>query len=121
MRISTKLVIFLMLMNAAAGMMVASGVAEDLNIQPNPGGDTRVNETKQNASQVKAGGGLGSTLFTMYSTVADTLDSIYTLAFYGPEMLENLGVPGFLTDMFNGVLTVIVGADIVYALTGRDI
>lgn len=121
MRISTKLVIFLLLLDGAAFGMVASGVAADWGVHPQPGGDEQIEKTNQSASQLEAGGGLASTLFTMYTTLADTLNTIYKLAFLGPDMLNNLGVPWFITDMFKGVITVIVGLDIYYALTGRDV
>lgn len=121
MRLSTKLVTILILMNAFAGMFVASGLAADLHIEPQPGGDQQIDQVNQNASSVQPANGIGSTLFGLYTSVTNTLETVYNFVFFGPVMLKNLGLPEFLTAFFNSVTTLVVGRDIIYALTGRDI
>lgn len=109
-----------MLLNGVAGVLAASGVAADLGINPQPGGDEQVDRAEQSAENVEAGGGFGSTLFALYTTVTGTFETVYKLVFYGPTMLENLGVPGWMTGLFNSVITLVVATDIAYILTGRD-
>lgn len=120
MRISTILVIFLLFLNGAAGVLTASGTADALGIQPEPGGDAQADQAVQNAEGVEPGGGLGDTLFSLYTSVTRGVEAVYGLVFYGPVMIANLGVPSWLTGMFSGALTVIVFADVVYLLTGRS-
>jgi hypothetical protein len=119
MRISIQLVIFLLLLNGAAGAVTASGAGDALGINPSPGGDEQANSTVQNASNVEPGGGLGDTLFSLYTSVTRGLTGVITFVFYGPVMLTNLGIPAWLTGMFSGALSIIVMTDTIYALTGR--
>jgi hypothetical protein len=120
MRISFQLVLVLVLLNSAAGVLVASGVAGDMGIQPNPGGDEKVAQANQSASSVDAGGGFGDTLFGLFISIAKAFEGVSNVVFFGPAMLTNLGIPSWATGMFSAVTTLIVGADAAYLLTGRS-
>lgn len=121
MRISTQILLFFIMMNAAANLLVVSGVASDWGIAPDVGGDDALIEAEQTAEEVQASRGTGSTLFTVFSLAADFVRSVYAVVFAGPVMLENAGVPGWLTTFVAAPLQVIVSVDVLYALSGRDI
>lgn len=120
MRISFQLVLVLVLLNSAAGVLTASGVADDMGIQPAVGGDDKVASAQSSADSIEAGGGLGQTLFALFTSIAQTFEGVYNVVFYGPVMLANLGIPGWATNMFSAITTLIVGADAAYLLTGRS-
>ncbi len=120
-RASMEIVLALICLNAAAGLLTASGVAAALDMQPNVGGNEAIDNANQAADNVQAGGGLGDTLFALYGSVTGTLKTIFEVLFYGPIMLTNLGLPSWVVTFLFAPATVVAGADIIYSLTGRDI
>lgn len=120
MRVSLQLVVFLILLNGAAGAITASGAADALNIGPNPGGDEVTDIENRPGTLGSEAASNEGTLYTLYSSVTRAFDGVIALAFYGPIMLENLGIPSWITQMFSGVVTLIVTVDVIYLLTGRD-
>jgi hypothetical protein len=119
MRFSTRIVIFLLFLNAGAGLMVQSGVAADWGVDPNPGGDAELEKANATAAEIDPSGGLGDTLFGLYNSIAGTFQTVLETATAGPTMLNNLGVPGYLTAFLFAPLYLIVGIDVVYLLTQR--
>lgn len=119
MRYSTRVVVFLIFLNAAAGALVASGVAGDMGIAPNPGGDQALEQANDSVSQVEPGGGPVDTLFGLYASVADTLSAVFGVVFAGPAMIAALGVPGWITGFVFAPMYLLVGIDIIYILTQR--
>jgi len=119
MRYSTRIVIFLVFLNAAAAALVASGAAADMGIAPNPGGDQALAEANQSVAQVSPGGGPVDTLFGLYSSVADTLSNVFGAVFAGPAMIAALGVPTWITAFVFAPMYLLVGIDIIYILTQR--
>ena len=119
MRYSTRIVIFLIFLNAAAGVMVSSGVAADWGVSPTPGGDEAIQEANETASSIQGSGGFGETLFGAFAGAANAFGDIFGLATAGPTMISNLGVPGWLTGFLFGPLYLLVGIDLVYILTQR--
>lgn len=119
MRPSIQIVTFLILLNLAAGMITASGLGAALSVNPEVGADDQVAAANDNASQVEPSQGLRDTLFSLYSSTAGTMTAIFRLIFYGPVMLQNLGVPAFITTFVFGGASVIVAADVIHYLTGR--
>jgi len=119
MRYSTRIVIFLVLLNAAAGVMVQSGVANDWGISPTPGGGEAIEEANQTASEIKGSGGFGDTLFGAFAGAANAFGDIFGAATAGPTMLSNLGIPGWLVGFVFAPLYILIGIDLVFILTGR--
>ncbi len=119
-RASSQIVIFLLCLNAVAGLVTASGIGADLDIDPSLGADDKVEQTNQEANDFDPSSGLGSTLFALFVDIGDLFGSIFTLVFYGPVMLSNIGIPIWLTTFPFAPAAFIVAKDIAYALTGRD-
>lgn len=120
MRFSTRVLIFLVFLNAGANAMIASGVAADMEIQPDPGGDQRIEQANETASNFNATGGFADTLFGLYSSVTTTFQNVIGVATAGPTMIGNLGVPGWFTNFLFSALYLLVAFDIVYLLTQRE-
>jgi len=119
MRPSVQVVLFLILLNGAAGVITASGLGAAMDINPEPGGDGRVEEINSTTSQVSPEGGARDTLFTLYQSVTAPIASVFQFIFYGPIMLTNLGVPSWITGFLFGGASLLVAVDIIHFLTGR--
>lgn len=122
MRKSISIVIFLVLMNSTAGFLAASGVAADLGISPQPGGGQQVDNVNSELENVNPGGGAGATLFGLFTSAATILKDVFVMVTVGgPLMLANLGVPAFVIGLVFAPMYIIVGADLIYVYTGRDV
>lgn len=121
MRKTTKIVVFLIMLHAGAALLAASGVAADMGIQPEPGGEDTVNETQEDAKNVDAEQGAFDTLFALYTSVTSSISGVLNAAFALERMLGNLGVPIYITAFLAAPIPIIVGLDIVYLLTGRSV
>lgn len=118
---TANLVIFLILLNAAAGFLVASGWTEDVGVTPEPGGDEHVENTTNASQNVKPSGGLLGTLFALFNSVTKSFQAMIGIVFAGPLLLANLGIPNWVLGFFFAPLYFIVALDIIYLLVGRRI
>lgn len=119
MRPTIQIVIFLVLLNLAAGLITASGLGAALAINPEVGGNDAVSDTQDEASSVEPSQGRLDTLFSLFTSTADTMNSIFKLVFYGPAMLANIGIPSFITTFIFGAAGIVVAADVIHYLAGR--
>lgn len=120
MRYSTRVLIFLVFLNAGATAFSASGVAADWGIEPDPGGDASIESANQTASGFEPSGGFGETLFGLYASITGTFQDVIGVATAGPSMIGNLGVPGWVTTFVFAPLYLLVAFDLVYLLTIRE-
>lgn len=122
MRKSISIVIFLLLMNATSGFLVASGVAEDLNINAQTGAGEQVEYVNDAAQDPNPGGGAGATLFGLFVSAATIVKDITVMATIGgPLMLKNAGMPSWLVGFIFTPIYLIVGVDTLYVYTGRSL
>lgn len=121
MRISMKVTVFLVLLNASAGVVTGMGVAGDMGVDPNVGGGAEVEQANQTAGEVQSGDGFGDTLFSVFASVGGLFGTIFGLVFAGPAMLQNLGIPTPIVTFLFAPMYLIVAADIAYILSGRFI
>lgn len=119
-RASIQIVIFLVFLNAAAGAVTASGLGSALDINPEIGADEEIDRVESDMQEVDTAQGIRDTLFAMFSTTTTTAVSAFTILLYGPVMLANLGIPGWLLTFLFAPAFVIVGIDTIHFLTGRD-
>lgn len=116
---SVNLVIILFLLNASAGLMVASGYAADIGIDLDPGADDELDKANETAQNIQTGSSIGETLFGALAAAAKTVTTIFTVIFIAPLMFNNLGVPTWLTAFVFAPMYIIVGIDVLQVLTGR--
>jgi len=119
MRISLKVTVFLVLLNASAGMIGQMGVAGDMGVDPTVGGDERIQEANQTAGEVQSGEGFGDTLFGVFASVSGLFGTVFSLVFAGPTMLANIGIPGPIVAFLFAPAYLLVAADVAYILSGR--
>lgn len=118
---STKIVMFLLIMNAAAQGMIDAGIAEDWGVQPDPHADDQVAEIQNESRQINPKAGPLDNLFTLFATVGNTIRGIIDFLFAAPRMLSNLGVPSPLTDLATSGAYIWFARDVAYVFTGRDL
>lgn len=119
-RITTTLLVFLILSNGAVTVMEGSGLSEDLGVNLAPGISEEVNTLTDKAKDgFQASEGLGDTLFTLFSA-GFTLVSIFMQSLWAfPNMLLNLGIPSWFVWPVTTPLYLIATLEVMYAATGR--
>lgn len=114
------LVVFFMGMNVFAGMLITSGAAADIGLegQVYVGGDENVDTASDELDSVSSGDETGNTLFGMYNVLARTLGELRAVAFGGPQMLANAGVPTVITGPLTMIIGVVYGVGVLKFLRG---
>jgi hypothetical protein len=121
---SANVLVLLILVNAGANFMVASGLAADLGVAPSVGANVkgavedRVGQDASNlnprSSVVQSAIGLG---FSIFSFLVD----LFTGVFKGPLIFSQAGVPGPLVGLIFAPMYAMVGLDLYGAFAGRNI
>lgn len=119
-RITTTLLVFLILANGAVGVMEGSGLSEDIGISLAPGISEDVDKLTDKAKEgFSATEGLGDTLFTLFSA-GFTLVSIFMQSLWAlPTMLLNIGFPAWFVTFIMAPLYLISTLEVLYVATGR--
>jgi hypothetical protein len=122
MRLSIKIVVFLVLFNAWGGMMVEFGIDDHLGINAETGNSEAITEAA-NVSQPESGGVVGGTLLGVYNAVKNTIQTIVLGMQPGAKLLLNILPPGpaeeFVMWMYS-IGNIIVAVDIAAYLRGVD-
>jgi len=117
--VAINVTIILMLLNATPALLVNSGVAEDFGVEPEVGGNEKIDQANQGLDTVEPSGGIGDTLFQLFSSVTEPVKAVMDVLFAGPAMFNSLGVPEWLTTFIFAPLYLITGGTIIYVLAGR--
>lgn len=124
MRISVKIVIFLVLFNGWAGMLQTYGVADHLGINAETGNPEELDDAVETSKSIDTGNAIGETLLAMYNSITDTVEVIVRATQPGASMLIKILPPGvasdFVTWMFS-IAPLLAGLDILAYLRGVDI
>lgn len=122
MRKTTLIVVYMAFMDATAIALEESGFAQAAGIDTGITAGGALENAAEAAGQISAGGGLGSTLFGLYNSIAGGLQALFEGATAAPQMIMAAGAPWWATVGFFGTpILLFVGLDIAYALTGRDL
>lgn len=117
--IAINTTVFLMFVNAAAGVTVASGTAADLGVTPTVGGDQSIDDANTAMQNIEVTGGFASTLYALYTSVTGPVRAVVGLIGGGPIILASVGIPGWLLDFVFVPQYLVVGGAIIYTLTQR--
>jgi len=115
---STNLVIFLVLLNAAAGVVT---VAAPGVVNPVVGADDEIADAAGSAEDREVDRRGSTELIGSFLSVGSLIQTIAGIVFAGPEMLRNLGAPDILITGFEVVLVFIIAFDVAEAITGRQL
>jgi hypothetical protein len=118
-RASIFIAIVLVSLNASAAVVTASGVGEDMGIDPAVGGDQAIADVQQLSQSLDPNTGIIESFVGMSIFAFDALGNVFSLLFVGPEMVMNLGVPVWAATFVFAPLYLIVFADGIYVIAGR--
>jgi len=120
-RITTTLLVFLILSNGTVTIMEGSGLSDDLGVSLAPGVEQEVNNLTELASDgFQSSEGLGDTLFTLFAAAYSLIALFAQSAFAVPTMFLNLGFPAWFVVPLTGPLYLVSTLEVVYAATGRQ-
>lgn len=122
MRLSTNVVMYIMILNAMTAGADAAGVWQDWGVEVDVGISEKIEETKSAFDTITSGGLGAQTLIGIYLTVVNIAQLFFQLVTAFPAVVKNIlpaGI-GFIADIFTGVAYVIFGVDTVAAYSGRE-
>lgn len=121
-RFTLQIAFVLMLMNFGGTAMMSSGVCEDWGGCGHPGGGDVVEDVNQSSTELaSAQEGNAGTLYMLFNTVtSEIIPALTMIVAGGPIMFHNLGLPGWATTMIFGPAYLLIMADTVHLLSGRD-
>jgi len=110
---SVYIALFLISVNAAAGMLQVTGVAADLGIGVQDEAPEELEQAQQETDQFGPGGGGGQTLFGLYASLAQTVDGFVNAVAPAAAMAKNAGVPAFYANFGFAFLLTIPALDVI--------
>lgn len=117
--VAINVTVLLMFVNGAPNLLIASGVAEDMGIDPSVSGDQAIGNANEELQDIEVSGGFASTLFALYASVTGPVKVLLEIIAGGPIILASVGVPGWLLDFVFLPQYLIIGGTIIYVLAGR--
>jgi len=120
-RVTSTILIAIILMNGTVGIMASSGLEDDLGVELAPGVSDAVQESVDTAkSGLQADAGLGQTLISVVLSGLLLFKGIIVGVFAAPTMFTNLGFPAWIVAPIAAPLYVVAALEFVYIATGRD-
>ena len=121
-RVTTSILVVLILMNGSVTVMAGSGLADDLGVELAPGATEAMDDIVENAQQgFSVSGGLGDTLFSLFAAGLGVMRLVFETAFAAPSMFINVGFPSWFVVPIFMPFYIIGLLELVYAATGRDL
>lgn len=115
---STNIVVFLVLVNSAAVLVGAVGIA-DVGAAPQIGQTSEITAAQDEAFSITTERSALDTFISGVIAAASSVQTIFEVAVAGPTMLANLGVPGPIVVFLTAPLYILVALDILQVLSGR--
>ena len=114
------LAVFMLSLSAFSNLLIATGVADTIGISTPPEDKDFQEDVRAatNNGTVQTGSPGGETLFGMYNLLSKSLRNI--LGLVNPELtlLENAGVPAFLTNFLEPIVLVAKVLGVVWFIRG---
>jgi hypothetical protein len=120
-RVTSTILIAVILMNGTVGIMASSGLQEDIGVQLAPGVSDSVDQSVDKAkSGLNADAGIGETLVSVILSGLLLFKGIIVGVFAAPTMFVNLGFPAWVVAPIAAPLYVIATLEFIFIATGRD-
>jgi hypothetical protein len=119
MRKSFAIAIFLIYFNSAAVLLEVTGVTASWGVASPTGTVQALAEAQQAMNGIQASGGLADTLYGSFTAVASAIEAVGRGVIAGPLLLTAAGVPSPFVVFLFAPAALIVGRDIMHALSGR--
>lgn len=124
MRISIKIIIFLVLFNAWGGLIQTYDLDDHLGINAETGNPEELQNAVESSETVDTGSAIGDTLIGMYKSLTRTVKDMVLAVQPGAEMLVNVVPHGPAEDFVFWMFTatpIICAADTLAYMRGVDI
>jgi hypothetical protein len=122
MRVSVMLLLFFVGFNAGAQiLLIDTGISEELRLNPELGDTSELDQVSDDAREVNPGSGIGSTLFSLWNSLANGLSGLLSAILPGARLLKNAGFPSFWVDFAFTSVPIIIGLDTISFLRGYDL
>lgn len=118
-RITTTILVIMILVNGGVAAMEASGLSEDLGVTLSPGIDKTLEETTETIRDFQTSEGLGDTLFALFKSAGNVAKVMVSAVFAAPSMLINIGFPAYLVAFLFGPVYILGTLEMVSIFTGR--
>ncbi|MFD1515695.1 hypothetical protein [Halomarina rubra] len=116
---STNIMVFLVMLNAAAGLVTATGIGPAIGANPTVGGDQQIDQAEDEARSIASDRSALDNFVNGVISAATTLVTIFGIVIAAPLMFSNLGVPAVLVTFLFAPLYLFVGLDILQVISGR--
>lgn len=119
-RVTSTILIFLIILNGTVTVMQGSGLSEDIGVTLAPGVDKAINKAVGQAKDgFSASEGLGDTLFSLFVAAMSTVSALFNSVFAAPTMFTNLGFPSWFVWPVFTPMYLISTLELIYVATGR--
>lgn len=118
---STNIVIFLIGLNAAAGLIGAIGLGAAVGYDPLVGGGEEIDRADESAGNIATDRSALDQFVGGVIEAGQQLVRIFSIAVAGPRMLINLGAPTALVTALAAPLYLLVAIDILEVISGRQL
>lgn len=119
MRKTWAIAMFMIFFNAAAVLLEATGVTAAWGVASPTGTTAALDDAIAAMNGIQASGGLADTLFGSFAAAGSLIEAVGRAVVAGPLVLNSAGVPAPFTAFLFAPVALIVGRDIIHALTGR--
>lgn len=120
-RITSTVMIFLILLNGGVTVMEASGLSEDIGITLAPGVSDAMNNVVQDMKDgFSPDIGVVESLISMLTAGLNLFRVLVEGTYAAPQMFLNLGFPDWAVSTFFAPLYIISTLELMFIATGRD-
>jgi len=120
-RITTTIVVFLLLANGTVTVMSGSGLTEDLGVELAPGiSDNMENVTSEMKKGFSPDVGVVESFISMAVAAVSLFEVVITGLFAAPSMFLNLGFPEWIVVPLFAPAYLLSTLEMVFIATGRD-
>lgn len=120
-RITTAILLIVVLLNGATGIMAASGLSEDTGINIASGVESKINDiTDSIQDSFNPSTDIVDSLILLFLALKDTFILVVEGAFAAPTLIINLGFPPWLVLPLFAPMYIIASLEVASVVTGRQ-
>lgn len=120
-RPSSVIVVFLTFFTAAANLFENTGVTEAMGLNTGVTAGQKLNQAFTEMENIRGSAGTVESLFSIFAMIGSTFEGFVAAVSAGPRLMLAAGMPSYIVAFLFAPAVLIVGLDIIYALSGRDL
>lgn len=119
MRKTFAITIFYFYLSAATVLLEVVGVTAAWGVDSPTGVTNSVANVTAALENIEPGGGLGDTLFGIFIAVTQSIEALGQALFALPLLLVAVGIPAVFVTFLFAPMPIILGRDVIHAVSGR--